>query len=69
MSQHLTTMELVAGYGAYTDAAELGAVAASDAPATTFVCVSVISLESSGACASGASAAVSLVTSTFDKGC
>ncbi|MFF9409870.1 LxmA leader domain family RiPP [Streptomyces anandii] len=63
-----TTMELVAGYGAYADAAELGA-AASDAPATTFVCVSVLSAESSAACAASASAVTSVVTSTFDKGC
>ncbi|MEU8705044.1 MULTISPECIES: hypothetical protein [unclassified Streptomyces] len=62
------TMELIAGYGTYADATELDA-AASEAPATTFVCVSVISAESSAACAASASAAVSVVTSTFDKGC
>ncbi|WP_333736241.1 LxmA leader domain family RiPP [Streptomyces sp. IBSBF 2806] len=64
-----SAMELVAGYGAYADADELGAAAASDAPATTFVCVSVISAESSAACAASASAVTSAITSTFDKGC
>ncbi|MEU9502454.1 LxmA leader domain family RiPP [Streptomyces sp. NPDC048196] len=69
MNRNAATMELVAGYGAYADVSELNAAASSDAPATTFVCVSVISLESSAACASAASAAASAITSTFDKGC
>ncbi|MFK8846541.1 LxmA leader domain family RiPP [Streptomyces sp. Ac-502] len=69
MNRNAATMELVAGYGAYADVTELNAVAASDAPATTFVCVSVVSLESSTGCLTLGSAAASAITSTFDKGC
>jgi hypothetical protein len=37
-------MDLVAGYGAYSDAPELNLQAAADAPATTPVCISISAL-------------------------
>ncbi|MFI1707820.1 LxmA leader domain family RiPP [Streptomyces griseoruber] len=69
MNSHATAMDLVAGYGAYADSEELTVAAVSDAPATTFVCVSVISAESSAACAATASAAASAITGTISQGC
>ncbi|MGC9381748.1 LxmA leader domain family RiPP [Streptomyces sp. MH13] len=69
MNNHTIAMDLVAGYGAYADTEELTASAVSDAPATTWVCVTVVSLESSAGCAATASAAVSAVGGTIAEGC
>jgi len=69
MNSHATAMDLVAGYGAYADSEELAVAAVSDAPATTFVCISVLSAESSPSCAATASAAASFVTGTISQGC
>jgi hypothetical protein len=41
-------MDLVAGYGAYSDAPELNLQAAADAPATTPVCLVTISISTVG---------------------
>ena len=45
MEQGRTIMELVSSYDAYASASELGTVVA-EAPATTWICVSIASLVS-----------------------
>lgn len=67
MDKRVAIMELVAGYGTYADARELGIDAVADAPETTWACVIVSARISSEGCAR-VSVAVS-VSATVELGC
>jgi hypothetical protein len=71
MTKSAAIMELVSGYEAYADVEELNVSAAAGAPATAWICVSVIaSRVSSAKCAGWASLGASAVSgATYERNC
>ncbi len=71
MKKSVAITDLIAGYDAYADVKELNVSAAAGAPATSWVCVSVVaSIRSSNACRLSVSAVSSAVSgATYEVAC